>query len=164
MKKYIRKPPAYLEYASDVLASKPFKLSNLAERGLYYTLKLECWIGESLTSDPYEMAILLNLPVEVIKKNPNSVIMSYFKIENGSLRCPELDNYRLDLEETRKKLSDGGQKGGKATQNNIRKNKITDVPNVEENPKPSREARLKPLSREEEKGREGKGGEGRRAI
>ena len=53
------KTPAYQEYASTMLADISFRSMNLEERGLLYTLRLECWANGSLPSDITTLSIVL---------------------------------------------------------------------------------------------------------
>ena len=56
-----RKPPAYQEYASELLANKHFRLMSLPERGLLFTLKLECWANMTVPSKKEALARYLGL-------------------------------------------------------------------------------------------------------
>ena len=68
----------------------------------------------------------------------DSKLMFWFKINNDDLTCPEIDAYRLKIENRRQSMSDGGRNGGKKSQANRRKK---DEPTVE--------GWVKPLSRDE---------------
>ena len=46
-----RKPPAYQEYAATILAQLPFRAMNLQDRGLLFTMRLECWVNTRLPSN-----------------------------------------------------------------------------------------------------------------
>ena len=46
-----RTPPAYQEYAASVIANGDYRVLSLAERGLLYTLKLECWVNHRVPKD-----------------------------------------------------------------------------------------------------------------
>ena len=64
-----RKPPAYQEYASNMLANISFRSMDLAQRGLLYTMRLECWANESLPSNVDTLSNVLgqNVKPEHIK-------------------------------------------------------------------------------------------------
>lgn len=143
-----RSAPAYQEYASDILANRSYRAMTLAERGLWDTLRKECWVNGSVPSSKIELAKYLGLPHEKIVEVLTPNLMKWFKELGSDLICPELDSYRLALEDRRQRLSDGGRNGGRKTQASRRNNN-----------EPSLEARVKPLSRDEtsrdeEKGRE----------
>ncbi len=109
-----RNPPAYQEYAADLLASRPFRLMTPTERGVLYSMKLECWANKSLPADPAVMAkILLIEPEAVAAALP--AVMPFFFLEDGEIRCVELDNYRAHLETIRLQKSQGGKTGASIT-------------------------------------------------
>jgi hypothetical protein len=137
-----RLPPAYQEYASDMLANSRYRTMTLAERGLMDTMRRECWFNGSVPKEPQELATYLGKPVEDISLNLSIRVLSFFRERHDQLICPELDAYKAELEIRTKKMSEGGQKGGKATQI---KNKVV---------KATLEAMVKPLSRDELSGGE----------
>jgi hypothetical protein len=69
-------------------------------------------------------------------KTPN--LMTSFKVVDSDLICPELDGYRLQIEDRRQRQSVGGKNGGKKAQSNRRNENEASL-----------EARVKPLSRDE---------------
>ena len=133
-----RAAPAYQEYASDILANRSYRSMTLAERGLWDTIRKECWVNGSVPSSKIELAKYLGLPHEKIAEVLTPNLMKWFKELGRDLICPELDSYRLVLEDRRQRLSDGGRNGGRKTQASRRNNN-----------EPSLEARVKPLSRDE---------------
>lgn len=109
-----RAPPAYQEFAATMLASRNFRLANATARGILYTMRLELWVNESLPAEPRALSIILGLDSnEVVAAMP--ALMSFFAVENGEIRSPELDGYRAHLEARRLKLSAGGKAGAAAT-------------------------------------------------
>ena len=133
-----RAAPAYQEYASDILANRTYRSMTLAERGLWDTIRKECWVNGSVPSSKIELAKYLGLPHEKIAEVLTPNLMKWFKELGSDLICPELDSYRLVLEDRRQRLSDGGRNGGRKTQASRHNNN-----------EPSLEARLKPLNRDE---------------
>lgn len=105
-----RDPPAYQEYAASVLAKSEFRELSLQERGLLYTLKLECWVNKSLPSDLKKLAKYAGLPEhELAEIMPN--IGHFFTTKANRISSPELDNYRAHLE----KVSKARKKGADTT-------------------------------------------------
>jgi hypothetical protein len=90
----IRPPPAYQEYASDMLANLQFRAMTLVERGLLYTLRLELWMTEKLPADSDELSRLLGIPKADIQQGLTSKVRSFLEISDGRTRYPELDCYR----------------------------------------------------------------------
>jgi hypothetical protein len=109
-----REPPAYQEYASTMLAKMTFRLMSLEARGLLYTMRLECWANMQLPSDIDELTLVLGKPVtpDILK-----AVKPFFDVVDNQIFSPELENYRVHLEDIRKKQSQGGKKGAKLTNN-----------------------------------------------
>ena len=105
-----RKPPAYQEYAASVIASAGYRMLTLTERGLLYTLKLECWENQQVPRDPSALSKYLGINAEELRAALPQ-IMFYFQIKGSSIVCPEVEDYRKHLAETRAKQASGGKKG-----------------------------------------------------
>jgi hypothetical protein len=110
---------------------------SFSERGLMDTMRRECWVNGSIPKEPAELAAYLGKNTDEINANLSIKVLSFFRESNDQLVCPELDSYRAGLEEKSKRMSDGGKRGGQATQNNRKLAKAT------------LEAIVKPLSRDE---------------
>ena len=98
-----RDAPAYQEYAATILAQLPFRTMTLQDRGLLYTMRLECWVNVRLPHNHNDLAKVLGLPVA--------------EVVDGFLVSPELDNYRAHLIERKVKQSHGGKLGSAITNN-----------------------------------------------
>jgi hypothetical protein len=115
-----RAAPAYQEYASEMLAKRPFRLMTASARGVFYTMRLELWANETLPAAPGALAAILGIDAgEVAAALPT--VMPFFTSENGEIQSPELDRYRTHLEARRLKLSDGGRAGAAITNAERRK-------------------------------------------
>jgi hypothetical protein len=147
-KKSNRPAPAYQEYASDILANRAYRAMTLAERGLWDTIRKECWVNGSVPSSKPELARYLGLPHDIVNELLTPNLMKWFRVLNNDLICPELNAYRLEIEGRRQRMSDGGRSGGRKTQSNRR--------NISEAPL---QAKVKPLSRDEMSRDEQRGGE-----
>jgi hypothetical protein len=111
------------------------------------TMRRECWVNGFIPKEPSELAAYLGKSTEEVIANLSTRVLSFFRERNNQLVCPELDAYRAGLEEKSKRMSEGGKRGGKSTQN---KSKVV---------KATLEAMLNPLSREELNGDELSGDE-----
>ena len=149
-KKHLRPPPAYLEYPSDLLANMKFRRMSLPERGLWQTMRLECWVNKTLPKNPEEIAFVLNLPLQEVQANLTSGVLGFFAENEEGLYCQELEEYRVNQIARKARLSSGGKKGGETTQKLNRRLRATLQAKVQGYP----EGRLKPLSGDEMKGEE----------
>jgi len=132
-----RPAPAYQEFASDMLAKREYRLMNFSEKGLLFHMRLECWVNKCMPSQKSELAKMFNLAEFEIETMLTQNVLSFFNEKNGSLFCTELDAYRENLEATKAALSEGGRKGGHATQKKSKQAKAT------------LEAEVKPLRRDD---------------
>lgn len=142
-----RPPPAYQEYASDMLANMQYRMMSLSERGLLDTMRRECWVNKKVPMQEQELASYLGINRAEIKACLTPRVLSFFIDRANFLICAELEQYREALIERHQKMAAGGQKGGEVTQ---RKHKLS---------KATLEATVNPLSRDEVGGEEVDGAE-----
>ena len=109
-----RDAPAYQEYAATILAQLPFRTMTLQDRGLLYTMKLECWVNVRLPHNHSDLTKVLGLTVAEVAGSLASV-MPFFEVVGGFIISPELENYRAHLEERKSKQSHGGKRGSAIT-------------------------------------------------
>lgn len=109
-----REAPAFQEYAASMMARTDYRVLGLVERGLLYTLRLECWVNGQVPSDPATLARVLGFPVDEVAPALQG-LRPFFVEYGGALRCPELDDYRAHLEDRRQKQSEGGRNGARKT-------------------------------------------------
>ncbi len=124
-----RKPPAYLEYAATILANRPFKLMTLAERGLFYTLRLECWENKQAPVSSRDLAKYTGCDIAEIEKALTDNVKAFFVEKDGLFSCPELEDYRQHLEDRKSQQSKGGKRGATATNSKINKPRKPDNAN-----------------------------------
>lgn len=110
-----RKPPSFQEYAASILANKEFRLMSLSERGLLFTMRLECWENQNLPSNQKELASYLRCEINDFEKVITERVKSFFIETEGSYICPELENYRQHIKTIRESQSSGGKKGAAKT-------------------------------------------------
>ena len=122
-----RDAPAYQEYAAAILAQLPFRTMTLQERGLLYTMKLECWVNVRLLHNDNDLAKVLGLPVAEVAGSI-AAVMPFFEVVNGFIISPELENYRTHLADRKDKQSHGGKRGSAITNGKLnRPAKAADV-------------------------------------
>ena len=106
-----RKPPAYQEYAATILADRNFRLMTLAERGLFFSMRLECWQNGEVPAIENDLAKYLGYELSEIQSALTKHVKSFFTLNNGSFYSPELEDYRQHLDERKTKQSEGGKRG-----------------------------------------------------
>ncbi len=109
-----RDAPAYQEYAATILAQIPFRTMTLQDRGLFYTMRLECWVNMRLPRNNNDLAKVLGLPPDQVAGSLVAV-MPFFKDVDGFIISPELENYRTHLADRKSKQSQGGKRGSGIT-------------------------------------------------
>lgn len=109
-----RDAPAYQEYAATMLSRLPFRTMSLQDRGLLYTMRLECWVNAQLPSNSNDLAKVLGLPIEQVVESLTAV-MPFFTVVDGFIISPELEDYRVHLAERKIKQSQGGKRGSAIT-------------------------------------------------
>ncbi|MDP2786186.1 MAG: hypothetical protein Q8O38_16580 [Sulfurimicrobium sp.] len=109
-----RPPPAFQEYAAATMASTHYRVMSLAERGLMYSMRLECWVNTGLPENPATIAKILGFSFEDVKAALPGV-MPLFANHGGMIICPELEDYRAHLKGIREKQSNGGKRGAEIT-------------------------------------------------
>ena len=109
-----RDAPAYQEYAATILAQLPFRTMSLQDRGLLYTIKLECWVNVRLPNNHNDLAKVLGLSGAEVA-GALAAMMPFFEVVDGFIISPELENYRAHLSERKSKQSQGGKRGSTIT-------------------------------------------------
>ncbi len=103
--------PAFLCYASNIIADKRYRLMSPSERFVWVSIYLECWPNHSLPANPVELAKYLGHSVEDVKAGLTARVLTFFKEVKGELISPELEEYRETLRLRNLKKSEGGKKG-----------------------------------------------------
>jgi len=114
--KKMRPPPSYQEYASDLLANRHYMLMSLSEHGLFDLMRKQCWVNKSVPTDKVQLAKIIGCEVSEVEANLSPHVLHFFIEKDGEYVSPELDDYRYNLEERHRKISEGGKKGGETTQ------------------------------------------------
>ena len=92
-----RTAPAYQEYAANIIARISYRAMTLPQRGLLYSMRLECWVNQYLPETPSVLARILGFDVaEVAAELP--YVMPFFEVEDGRIFAPDLEAYRARLD------------------------------------------------------------------
>jgi len=105
------KAPAFLCYASNIIADKRYRLMTPIERSVWISIYLECWPNQSVPTKLDELAKYLGYPVEDIEAGLTERVLSFFKVVKGELTSPDLEEYREKNRLRNIKKSAGGKKG-----------------------------------------------------
>ncbi len=134
-----REAPAYQEYAATILAQLPFRTMTLQDRGLLYTMRLECWVNVRLPNNHNDLAKVLGLPVAEVAGSL-AAVMLFFEVVDGFIISTELENYRAHLADRKRKQSQGGKRGSSVT--NKKRNSSEKAVDVGVSSTPSRTSRV----------------------
>ena len=102
--------PAFLCYASNIIADKRYRLMTPAERFVWISIYLECWPNRFVPSEPDKLARYLGFTVKDVKAGLSAQVLSFFKEINGELTSLELEEYRETQRLRNLKKSEGGKK------------------------------------------------------
>ena len=119
-----RPPPAYQEYAAEMLANINFRLLSASQRGVLWTIRLECWRNKKLPSTPEQLALLTGLSVNEFSNALETLErFNLIKVDGGFIYCQDLEDYRQSLLLRKLKQSEGGKKGARSTNRKKRETK-----------------------------------------
>lgn len=111
MKEFIRRPPAFQFYPSNVMSSIQYRTMSLAERGLMMSIQNECWVNNSVPSDVKLLARILSYTEDDIRSSLTENVMHFFFKDNNKIICPELIAYSQKLDAKRNAQIEGGKEG-----------------------------------------------------
>lgn len=115
-----RPAPTFQEYASDLLASEEFRTMTLAERGLLFSMRLQCWHGISIPSAPDQLARLLSVDKFEIQGALTERVLTFFETDPYDLSrliCPALEIYRKQQIDRHAERAKSGRKGANSRWN-----------------------------------------------
>ena len=115
------KAPAFLCYASNIIADKRYRLMTPSERFVWISIYLECWPNQSVPAAPDELARYLGYPEEDVKAGLTERVLSFFRVDNGELTSPDLEEYREKNRLLNLKKSEGGKKGAERKRDMVSK-------------------------------------------
>jgi hypothetical protein len=105
--------PYYPLFAANLIASKPFRLMTLEERGLWITIQMECWVNGAVPSNLDELAKYLGVTSDEVHRCFTKTQMSFLVKEEGQFKSPELEAQRKEYLERREKQRIGGIDGAR---------------------------------------------------
>lgn len=97
-----------------MLADENFKLAALAERGLAFTMLLQCWVSDSVPVDRVELAKVLGLTLGEVEAGLTARTLQFFTEHAGRLTRLELADQKAAMMARREEQSRGGRKGAKS--------------------------------------------------
>ena len=106
-----RDVPYFKCYAENIMARRNYRAMSLSERGLWISIYLECWPNQYTPSDTKELALFLGKDETSVQTAFTERVLSFFRIDNDKLVCPELEELREDFFQEREKRRLGGIKG-----------------------------------------------------
>jgi hypothetical protein len=106
-----------MEYAAAMMSVVEYRTLTLSERGLLYSMRLECWVNHSLPESPSTLARILGYDVAEVK-SALPAVMKFFSFANGQIVSPDLEDYRAYLKRIRDKQKEGGKRGAELSNKN----------------------------------------------
>jgi uncharacterized protein YdaU (DUF1376 family) len=103
--------PYFPLYAANFLSSRPFRVMNLEQRGLWITIMMECWVNGSVPANHIDLSKLLGVDLDALKRSLTELQTAFFEKKGDELICLELEEYRKGYEERREKQKEGGKRG-----------------------------------------------------
>ena len=113
MDEFLRPPPSFQFYPSNVMSNIHYRTMSLAERGLMMTLQSECWVNKSIPTDIGVLAKMLGYAENEIKLTLTSNVMHFFSKTDDKIISPELEAYREYLDARRRAQIEGGKEGAR---------------------------------------------------
>lgn len=113
----VERPPAFQEYAAAALSAESILMMPLAERGLFWTMRLYCWVNDSLPSDPDSMARVLGIPADELRRVLTDRVRGFFQPAEDKpdrLICVALVRQMEKLLDRREKQAAGGRDAAKS--------------------------------------------------
>lgn len=107
----MKEVPYFPLYAANIMASRPYKLMSLGERGLWISITMECWVNGGVPSDHAEMGKILGFSKTEVENFFSTYQTAFFEKVNDQFVSKELNEYRTGYEERREKQRLGGKKG-----------------------------------------------------
>jgi len=105
--------PYFPIFAANIIASKPFRLMTMKERGLWITIQMECWVNGAVPSSHDELSKYLGILPTELNQCFTPIQMSFLEKKGLELKSPELEEYRKGYLERREKQRLGGLDGAK---------------------------------------------------
>ena len=91
-----------------MMANIHWRLMSLAERGLFQTMRYECWENDCVPADPAMLARIIGQPEDEVRAALPAV-MPFFASQGEMLTCIELEKYRAYRTSIREAQSAGGK-------------------------------------------------------
>lgn len=113
----LRAPPAYQEYASDLLANETVKVASLDELGLLSLMRWQCWVSDSIPVNVEDLARVLGREAADIRRCLTPGVLTFFAAKSDDsrrLECPELRDYKAEKALQRTIKSEAGRKGAES--------------------------------------------------
>lgn len=109
----MKEVPYFPLYAANIMASRPYKLMSLGERGLWISITMECWVNGGVPSDYREMGKILGFSKTEVENFFSTYQTAFFEKVSDQFVSKELNEYRAAYEEKREKQRLGGIDGAK---------------------------------------------------
>ena len=103
--------PWFRLFSSHYLADRDYRLSSLDERGLIFSMLLECWSSCDVPKDCLELSQVIGVPKDQVDRALTPKVTSFFKTRDGFYYSEYLEQQRSVFLLTRTEQRAGGLKG-----------------------------------------------------
>ena len=115
-----KRPLPYFQcFASDWMAAEDYALMSIAERGMLFSMLNAAWVNGSVPASSVNLARIIQLDERAVSDALTERVLKWFAAsinDPARLICPELERQRSESIAHRQKLTEGGRRGGNATQ------------------------------------------------
>lgn len=103
--------PGLMIYPADMLSSRRHQMMNAEERGVLESIRKECWVNGSVPTDHTQLAKILLLEIDEVRRGLTERVLYYLDEKNGEFTMPDVERYRAEQEKLRSQRSQAGKKG-----------------------------------------------------
>lgn len=107
----IHPAPWFRLYAANFQSDRQYRMMSLEERGLLFTLLLECWISVDVPSSTEEIAAFTGYSQAAVNEAFTGRVQSYFRVDESAIVSPYLEEERQGYKDRQRKQIEGGKLG-----------------------------------------------------
>lgn len=103
--------PWFKVFSTHFLADRDYRVTSLEERGLIFSMLLECWSSLDVPTDSQELSQVIGVPKEQVARALTPKVLTFFKTRDQSYFSEYLEKQRNSFLQARSEQIAGGIKG-----------------------------------------------------